>query len=218
MNGVIDIGYPYQAIGENLHFAVEGGDAVGKNTQTKKMCERLGATMFSSPNYDSPTGQEIARTWDNMLVRQALFAANRYERARAVLAALKRGSVGHDRYYLSSVVYGKVEGLDEDWLWEVHALLPQPRIHILLDAPVDEGFKRRPERRDANERNRDKLQLVRREYLRVFREAGPARGLTTTLASGEAVPVHFVIVNGEGTVDEVHNRMLDAIGSALAVS
>lgn len=203
---------------QTLMFAVEGGDAVGKNTQTAKMCARIGATMFSSPNYDSPTGKLIADTWDNMLVRQSLFAANRYERAREVLAAHERGPVGHDRYFLSSVVYGTVEGLDEDWLWEVHARLPQPRIHILLDAPVDESFARRPERRDANERNREKLQLVRREYLRVFSLKGPRRHLRTRARYEGEVPVQFVIVDGTGTVDVVHERMWDAICSALAIS
>lgn len=202
----------------DLMLVFEGGDAVGKNTQAKKMAERIGATMFSSPDYSTPTGQEIARTWDNMLVRQSLFAANRYERAREVLAALRCGPVVHDRYFLSSVVYGAVEGLDEEWLWEVHMRLPQPRIHILLDAPVDEGFQRRPERRDANERNREKLQLVRREYLRVFSEKGPRRALMTRdNALGVELPVEFLIVDGTGTVDEVHNRALQAILGVLEV-
>jgi dTMP kinase len=203
---------------ETLMVAFEGGDAVGKNTQSKLLAQRIGATLFSSPDYSTPTGQEIAKTWDNMLVRQALFAANRYESARKVLDALAKGPVVHDRYMLSSVIFGTVEGLDEKWLWEVQSFLPQPRIHILIDLAVDEGFRRRPERRDANERSREKQQAVRREYLQVFSKKGPERKLTTTVRGEGAVPVQFLIVDGNGTLEQVHERVWEALCSTLSIS
>jgi len=39
--------------------AFEGGDAVGKATQTKMLAERFGARLFSFPNYHTETGRAI---------------------------------------------------------------------------------------------------------------------------------------------------------------
>lgn len=102
------------------------------------------------------------------LVLQSLMTMNRYEAVPLLEAARARGPVVLDRYYLSGVVYGSVEGLPEGWLWTVHERLPQPDVWILLDTPVSLSFDRRPERRDNNERNRPKLEAVRTKYLEVF--------------------------------------------------
>lgn len=220
-----------------LSFSVvfEGGEACGKATQSRMLGERLGAPVFSFPNYKTETGKAIlgllkgewvpalgagtAQFGDNeahvvlvpspyeMLVRQTLMSANRYEVACEIGDAMLEGPAVFDRYFLSSVVYGTVEGLSENWLWDVHAHLPQPRVHILLDASVEESFVRRPERRDLNERDSEKLKKVRAEYLRVFQEKGPSRGL---VAEG-GMPIEFIVIDGTGSIEEVHECVWNAL-------
>ena len=181
-----------------IKVAFEGGDAVGKATQTKMFADRFGARLFSFPNYNTDTGRAIlghlkeewicavegsaeidgepAPCWTrageqlDMMTFQSLMASNRYEAADEIIRAAQSQHVAFDRYSLSGIVYGTVEGLDPGWLWRLHSSLPQPDAWILLDAPVDTGFARRPERRDRNERNRGKLYKLRNEYLRVFDE------------------------------------------------
>jgi len=195
-----------------LKIAFEGGEAVGKATQTKMLAERFGATLFSFPNYNTASGQAIlshlknewhCEAWAhhgpagvsrwNMMAFQALMSANRYEAAGEIERAAERGHIVFDRYALSGIVYGTVEGLDPQWLWSIHHRLPQPDAWILLDASVDESFTRRPERRDRNERDREKLIRIRREYLRVFdfkRTTRPSECWEVVDATGDPKEVH----------------------------
>lgn len=198
--------------------AVEGGDAVGKNTQSRLLAKRLAAHFFTFPDYETPTGallrghlmgewaasvKEARPEWASldMTVRQTLMTINRYEAADAIRRANARNAVVFDRYYVSGVVYGTVEGLNPGWLWDLHSSLPQPAIWVLLDTSVEEGGVRRPVRRDLNERDSAKLERVRHEYLRVFRTEGPRQHPKS----------HWIIVDGHGTVDEVHDRIWRAL-------
>jgi thymidylate kinase len=70
-----------------------------------------------------------------------------------------------DRYYLSGLVYGRADGLDRLWLSRIHASLPMPDVFFLLDIPVSESVRRRPDRRDYYEKNTKKLEQVRQLYL-----------------------------------------------------
>lgn len=180
----------------HIKIAFEGGEAVGKATQTKMLAERFGARLFSFPNYHTETGRAILghlkEEWVcavegmndvdgegaprlqpagpslDMMTFQSLMASNRYEAADEIIREAKARHVVFDRYFLSGIVYGTVEGLDPGWLWRLHSSLPQPDAWILLDAPVETSFARRPERRDRNERNRGKLYKIRAEYLHMF--------------------------------------------------
>lgn len=205
-------------------IALEGGEAVGKKTQTELLAKRLGATLFSFPRYETETGKAILghlkEHWAccdhdhvgygwvpspkslDMMAFQSLMAANRYEAAHEIIDAAYRGDVVFDRYELSGIVYGTVEGLDPNWLWRLHAQLPQPDIQILLDAPVEESFKRRAERRDRNERDPAKLEKIRTEYLDVF---GVPDGLDINgVRVGWATKrPGWYVVNALGTVEEV---------------
>lgn len=197
-------------------IVIEGNEAAGKDTHTRLLATACAATRLSFPDYTTDTGRAIhallTRPYvpdafldagqNAALVLQALMTMNRYEVAPKLAEAASRDIIC-DRYYLSGVVYGTVEGLSEDWLWTVHARLPQPDLWILLDVSVEESFRRRPQRRDRNERDRNKLERVRDEYLRVFREAGPRR----------CPEQRFMVVDALGTVDEVQQRIRSVVAA-----
>jgi thymidylate kinase len=223
-----------------------GGDAVGKNTQSKLLAAQLKAAHFAFPNYETPAGKavlsnlkgewivergdsfggDIEPTDINALVLQSLMLVNRMEMGAELRAAAAKGHVVLDRFSASSTVYGSLDGLDPVWIEKVNAELPvQPDVFVLLDAPVEEGFKRRPERRDRYEKDAEFLGKVRTEYLRLFQEkkaewqefrvdiGGTDDALERTMLKVRFVAMpRWEIVDAVGTVEEVQQRIWSAIG------
>jgi dTMP kinase len=157
--------------------AFEGIDACGKQTQVRMLEEyanrnKMASVAFDFPNYETPTGKKISELLissdDNRdaLVLQSLMTVNRYEMQDTIEDAHFRGElVILDRYWMSGWVYGQTDGIDPTWLESVHLPLIQPHQWILLDIPVGESFKRRPQREDAYEASRARLEASRRLYL-----------------------------------------------------
>jgi dTMP kinase len=205
----------------SIFAVIEGIDASGKNTQSKLLAERLKAKLFSFPVYETPIGQLIgshlrkqwaARSTDKVndgylikedpLVFQALMTMNRYEMAPAIKAEREAGrSVVCDRYFMSGVVYAEVDGVDSKYVHEnLSGFLPKPDIHILLDIPVTEMSKRRPEARDRYEADTQGM-ISRAETYRKWWKF-------FQLNAGESTNP---IIDGVGTIEEVHKRICDAV-------
>ena len=224
---------------------LEGGDASGKATQSKILAERLGAALFAFPDYNTDVGKAILGNlkenwyitsgWDetdsggdpyirkeprtNALVLQSLMLTNRMELGTNMLAASTRQHLVIDRYDASSFVYGVLDGLDPSWLWRANRALPvKPDLYILLDVPVEEGFKRRPERRDRYESSVKRMEDVRVAYLKLFNEKheadlARARGDGKTRNTFIPGPT-WRIVDGIGSIEEVSARIWDALVSS----
>lgn len=225
---------------------IDGLDASGKATQSKILAERLDATLFGFPDYNTPAGKAILShlkgDWlaadlrrrestssigasyeahwpceHDPLVLQSLMLTNRLENGAALRAAATRGHVVCDRYDASAMVYGSLDGLNPAWIEATNAQLPvRPDVYILIDVPVEESFKRRPERRDRYERDRSYLEKVRVEYLRLFTEKHEAnvrraQGDGKTRSAFIPGPT-WRIVDGIGTVEEVSARVREAAG------
>lgn len=110
-----------------LLISFDGVDSSGKETQARKLAERLryqGHTVhtFTTPDYSTPSGQELkARlqgkmgNWHETLWEEKLryFANNRAEHRDEVAAALERGEiVVYDRYVPSSLAFMMVEACE----------------------------------------------------------------------------------------------------------
>ncbi len=194
-----------------LLIEIEGLDASGKGTQVALLADAISAARLKFPTYETPVGQAIKAVLidgaPDPLVLQALCLMNRFEWAHDIAKDLTSRSVVLDRYILSAIVYGAGDGLDRDWLWKLHELLPQPDLHILIDIPVEESFKRRPERQDAYEANVCRMTQVREEYLRVWHKPYHHRAWNGT-------GVKWVIVDGTQSVAEVHQVILNIVKHA----
>jgi dTMP kinase len=201
---------------------IEGADAAGKCTQSTLLAKRLNGTRFAFPAYDTPAGQAILghlkREWraasygtgiymghTDALVFQALQTVNRFELLPQLRAALAKGHVVYDRFTASGIVYGALDGVDPKWVELVNGSLPQPDVWIYLDIPIEESWKRRPERRDRYETDRAYLEKVRNGYRLLFatppphaQESPPRRG-------------SWHILDGLGTVEEVQERIWSAV-------
>ncbi len=218
----------------------EGLDGGGKSTQAKILTERLGATLFSFPDHVRPAGKAVRANmggeWNisdktlekrlistEALVRQSLMLTNRMEYGEDMKDAARRGPLVFDRYDASAIVYGSLDGLDMEWLKLTNAQLPiRPDLYLLLDIPVAESWKRRPERRDMYERDPAYLERVRVAYLKLFTEEQEAykRGLSwdqvERLAAGNrhAYRARWRVIDGTGSVEQVAERIWSQVVEA----
>lgn len=198
-------------------ICLEGIDASGKATQSRLLAERIGAKLHSFPNYDSPSGKLIQsylqggwsikadpiEPWLKGVgedVFQALQVVNKLESAQQLEDDAFDGFVVLDRYWPSALVYGPQTSAALSLALTVAAKLPSPDYYILIDVDVEESFKRRPERRDAYERNAPFLYQVRERYRMLWNKP--------PLNDGS----EWVMVNGALPVEEVHAIILGCLG------
>lgn len=189
---------------------IEGIDASGKHTQANFLAEtlkRLGPTsLLSFPQYETTTGSIIKQILTNELslpaersyratILQSLFLADRYS-VLSVLREHHQDKARHlvlDRYYTSGLVYGQSEGLSLPYLRAIHSGLPPADLWFLLDVPVESSTLRRPERRDANERDQAKLSVCAALYRDLFR--------SKTLGGT------CIILDGSKSIEEIQERI-----------
>jgi thymidylate kinase len=146
------------------------------------------------------------------MVFQGLQTINRLERRDEILRYLTQDNIPvvFDRYWVSAVVYGVLDGLDETWLRLINEKsMPSPDLWVLLDIPLEESVRRRPERRDRYETNGDFIRKVRDKYLEFF-QARIAQWADPWQAN-------WVIVNGVGNPDMRKEDRIGAVHERIAI-
>lgn len=198
-------------------IVLEGCDASGKTTHALWLAEKLNASFFSFPAYETPYGQLIKEhlqsTWTarwtglgSLLVRnldamvfQALQLANRMEMAVPMAEADERGDVVLARYIPSGYVYGSLDGLDPNWLLKSQEWLIQPDLNILLDIDPEMSAQRRPERQDRYEKQNGLMEKVVQRY----------RELWTIKANVE--PKAWKVVDARGTIEQTAEAIMTEV-------
>jgi dTMP kinase len=190
-------------------IAFEGLDQSGKETQALALRDRLKhqghrSRVLGFPDYGTSIGEEIARALQGEReygadVMQLLFIANRYERRADIERWVAGGLVLIcDRYLASSVAYGAAHGLDAAWLIDAQKYLPQPDRTVLVDIAPETALRRKTVGRDRYERDLDLLARVRAEYYRLADAYG------------------WIVVDGEGSKDDVADEIFNAVAPALS--
>lgn len=190
----------------SLFIALEGADASGKFSQTKRLEKYFTSigkhvVRFAMPEYNSISGEMVSgylrADWTAVLspdadikkytksvasyAFQCCHLVNKMESMPDALWKRQPFSPGNgddnvvfiaDRFNASAYAYGHASGVDVDWLINAYRHLPQPDINIYLDIPIEESFKRRPERRDEYEKNASLLEKVRGSYINIFNRLG----------------------------------------------
>lgn len=189
--------------------AVEGIDAVGKNTHSfllSKWLRRRGVktVQMSFPDYDTPIGKEIKsflslrRTYPTEL-QHLLFAANRWEKSEEIKSRLHAGfTIVVNRYTESNLAYGKANGLDVDWLANLEKGLPIANLVIVLDASPQSLKSRRPgSSKDAYERSSGLQGKAQKAYRELARKGG------------------WKLIDANGSVGDVQAAVLRTVKEAL---
>jgi dTMP kinase len=189
-------------------IAVEGADGTGKSTQARLLAERLGALFTREPG-GTPLGEQIR---DLVLdpageapvdrAEALLMAAARAQHVDLVVApALAAGrDVVSDRYVASSIAYqGHGRGLGAGSVAEVNEFATgglAPDLVVLIEVAAPVAGSRLGEDREGEldriEQAGDDLQGVVADAYRAMAIADPDR---------------WVIIDGDGTVDEVADRV-----------
>lgn len=193
-------------------IAFEGGEGSGKSTQAARLAEELGALLTREPG-GTPVGDRIRSLLlegdpDHIgpEAELLLVAAARAEHVREVVApALEAGlDVVTDRFSGSSLAYqGYGRGIDPAVVASVSLLATKglvPDLNILLDVPGRVA-------RGRMARSPDRIERAGREFHRRVSEG------FRRIAAGD--PEHWVVVNGDGSRDEVAERVRSAVRAAL---
>jgi dTMP kinase len=162
--------------GERMLIVIEGGDGTGKSTVGEGVANVLGCELQHFPNDGGYTGRMIreylAKRWtiegaegsaldDNAgaMAFQALQLANRMEvyPTLAKAAGSKKHHLVCVRYWQSGLVYGLLDGLPEQWLYDIHEGLPREDLAILLDVTAETSLARQGARGESPERYEGKL-------------------------------------------------------------
>lgn len=182
--------------------AIEGIDAVGKNTQSlllSKQLRRRGVStvLMSFPDYHTSIGREIKSFLSGkksypVELQHLLFAANRWEKCEEIRSHLRAGqTLIVDRYTASNLAYGKANGLDAAWLSNLERGLPAADLVIVLDASPKSMASRRANRtKDAYERS----SALQRKVLKTYRELASEHGWKLIDANTSVRVVHAAVL------------------------
>jgi dTMP kinase len=197
------------------YIALEGSEGCGKTTQAERLAMSLGAVLTRETG-GTAVGERLRSILHDVDVTDLddraealIIAADRAQHMRHVVQpALDAGrTVVTDRSVYSSLAYqgyGRGLGLDDvrrinDW-----ALLGcWPDVAILIDAPVEHLAERLGRRQlDRFEQETDDFHQRVRDGFR-------------TMAADE--PDRWIVVDGDGTIDEIATSILSAVQSRLGL-
>jgi len=191
-------------------IAIEGIDAVGKNTHSlllSKWLARKGVetARMSFPDYDTPIGKEIksflsGRRAYPIELQHLLFAANRWEKLEDIKSCLRAGeAIVVNRYTESNLAYGRANGLDTAWLASLENGLPRADLVIVLDASPRSLSSRRPgNSKDVYEKSSALQGKAQKAYRELARKHG------------------WSLIDADGPVEDVQASVAKTVREALA--
>lgn len=200
----------------SIFVVMEGTDGSGTTTQGNMLADALRAggveVLRTREPSDGPIGalirQGLRGEWNHRPAASPvalLFAADRVDHCQVDIdPALAQGhAVICDRYLGSSLAFQVVDGaggIDATWLLSANRFARIPDVTIWLDVPIELALQRIDARGIPRERFEveETLRAVRERYAALW-HAPPA----------QLGPV--LRIDGSGTIDEVHLRILAAL-------
>jgi dTMP kinase len=189
-------------------IAFEGGEGSGKSTQARRLAERLGAMLTHEPGATVVGARIREIVLDpaadiDPRAEALLLAADRAQHVAAVIGpALAKGDhVVTDRYLYSSIAYQSFgRGLDRQAVRSLSAFAGAPEADLVLLITVSPDtratrLKATPDRIESADGGfHDRVE----QGFRALAEADPHR---------------WVVIDGNGTIDEVAARVWDAVSA-----
>lgn len=201
-------------------MVLEGIDGAGTTTQTNKLVDRLRAegervVRSTREPSDGPIGALVRQILTGRIVAPGgrapgwatmalLFAADRMDHVEAEIEPVlaEGGVVVSDRYDASSLAYQSVSSgrggeSAVEWIRELNRHAMRPDLVIVVDLPADDAALRR---------------ASRGEPAQLYEQNETQRALATFYRDlGTHMPNDpIVVVDGRGTIDEVHARIYAA--------
>ena len=164
---------------------VEGTDGVGKTTVVNLLREELDkenvkVRVLVFPSRETRIGSIIDEMlkkrkfeWNEAVIFQLLQTANRLEFYKEIerWREKKDGVLILDRYVLSGLVYGKLDGVPYNSLMTLQLLLPPPQLNIVLTANRESLERRLKEKTRLEIYERiEKILKIQKEYIEVSKD------------------------------------------------
>jgi dTMP kinase len=201
----------------------EGIDGSGKSTQLRLLAGDLRMRGLDVLTTLQPGGTPLGRrlreafleTEENVhpMAELLLFAADRAQHVNFLIKpALAEGKIViSDRYADATAAYqGAGRGFDEKVVAQVICLATdglKPDLTLFFDIPIEKAIVRASERSD-DESKRNRMDREDSEFYGRVREA------YHRIADRE--PKRFKVIDASGSIDEVHQKVLDVVGRFLA--
>jgi dTMP kinase len=205
-------------------IVLEGIDGAGTTTQTARLVERLRAegrhAKGTREPSDGPVGSLVRQVlsgrtvipggrspgWTTMAL---LFAADRMDHVESEIepVLVSEGIIVSDRYDASSVAYQSVTSGREgshavEWIRTLNKHALRPDLTIVVDLPADLAGVRREVRGEAAQLyEQNEVQRALADFYHDLAKHMPDDKIT--------------IIDGQGTIDEVHARIYDACLTVL---
>lgn len=203
----------------------EGGEGVGKSTQTHRLATRVRAAGFDVRLTREPGGTPRAEALREALLKglakdhgataeTLLFAAARIDHVDALIApALAQGAwVVCDRFIDSTRAYqgalGQVDAALITALERVSIGAVRPDLTLVLDIPAEIGVARAAARRGSGVRDRFEAETL--AYHRALR--------TAFLAIAAAEPERCVVIDARDDANAVEARIWAAVETRLGLA
>jgi len=195
-----------------MFITFEGIEGSGKSTQLRRLAERINGAIVTKEPGGTPLADRIrailldSSSHLDPVAELFLFAASRRQHVVEIIKpALDRGAtVLCDRFTDSTLAYqgfGRLINLDQLRTlnaWATDSLVPD--LTLLFDLPEEVGLTR------ARSRNAEAVQDEGRFEAEDLRFHRRVREGYRTLAFAE--PERFVVIDGEGSVDDVFARVV----------
>lgn len=140
---------------EHMHqsfIVIEGPDGSGTTTHSTLLAETLRRRSLPVVLTREPSDGPIGRMIRTFLAGsdipsdalQLLFTADRAWHVRQeICPALKDATIiVCEQYILSTLMFGKAAGLDENWLAHMNSTFPKPDVQLILLPPFEECVRR----------------------------------------------------------------------------
>ncbi|MBM7052240.1 dTMP kinase [Rothia sp. ZJ1223] len=199
----------------------EGGDGSGKTTQIRLLADALRQKLKKVTVTREPGGTKIGEKLRALVLEHGngeidahtealIFAASRAAHAHQLIRpCIERGEVVLcDRYIDSSAAYqGAGRGLGIDTIvdlsrWATNDLTPD--LTIVLDVPLAVSRERAGARGAA-----DRMESESDDFHAALSD--------TFIQRAAADPARYVVIDATGTLDDVHQRVLDAVSAPLGL-
>lgn len=193
-----------------LFVVFEGIDGTGKSTQLHLLVEKLQESNFAVVSTFEPTKGPYGRKIRELFVnREAvshdeeleLFIADREQHVKEVIEpALADGCVVVcDRYYLSTIAYQGVNGIDPEIIMEKNKNFPVPDLAVILEIDPAQSIHR-----IRNHRNENPNSFEQEENLR------------KVAAIFDSMKHSYIRrISGSGSIENVHRQVLAAVEDTL---
>lgn len=215
----------------------DGIDGAGKGAQLRLLQEKLTSANIPLVMARDPGGTAIGDRIRHVLLdydlsqmdvrcETFLFMASRAQLTREVVdPALKQGkTVLCDRYVSSTCAYQCAAGYDAKRVIEVARYAigeTWPHLTIVLDLPIETGRDRTGRNTSSRKQSSDVAGQVRL-FADTHVDAMESRPVTfhqkvrqMYLELPRFYPSPVAIIDGQGSVDEVHQRIMEALDSAV---